>query len=144
MQAFSATKQPWNVVRFLNQSSKFVQLMPSSSKKTVVQKGGVLWTPDDKAQSFRMAPLDDVVMGGVSASTVSKSTWTGRVTDANNGGFVGIRSTPGFVWDASACRGLEWEIHLDAKSLSCATRPISTASRGRPSRDCGPERTESR
>ena len=51
-------------------------------------------------------------MGGASSSTVDNNTgtWTGTVTDANNGGFVGIRSTPfesGLSLDMSGCRGVE-------------------------------------
>ena len=51
-------------------------------------------------------------MGGASSSTVDNNTgmWTGTVTDANNGGFVGIRSTPfknGASLDMSKCEGVE-------------------------------------
>jgi hypothetical protein len=51
-------------------------------------------------------------MGGASSSTVDNDTgtWTGTVTDANNGGFVGIRSTPfqnGLSLDMSGCQGVE-------------------------------------
>lgn len=51
-------------------------------------------------------------MGGASSSSVDNNTgmWTGTVTDANNGGFVGIRSTPfqnGISLDMSGCKGVE-------------------------------------
>ena len=51
-------------------------------------------------------------MGGASSSTIDNNTglWRGEVTDANNGGFVGIRSTPfrnGVSLDMSNCKGVE-------------------------------------
>lgn len=51
-------------------------------------------------------------MGGASTSTIDNNTgmWTGTVTDANSGGFVGIRSTPfqnGLLLDMSGCKGVE-------------------------------------
>ena len=51
-------------------------------------------------------------MGGASSSVVDNNTgtWTGTVTDANNGGFVGLRSTPfagGASLDMRGCRGVE-------------------------------------
>jgi len=53
-----------------------------------------------------------VVMGGASSSTIDNNTgmWTGTVTDANSGGFVGVRSTPfknGLSLDMSGCNGVE-------------------------------------
>lgn len=49
-------------------------------------------------------------MGGVSYSTLDNASglWKGSVTDANNGGFVGIRSTPNVQLDMTQCGGLEW------------------------------------
>jgi hypothetical protein len=78
-------------------------------------------TNDSSAQTrnniFTFAPLDDVVMGGVSSSTFDgvRGIWRGTVTDANNGGFVGIRSTPLNnnninVIDLSQCKGIEWTL----------------------------------
>ena len=51
-------------------------------------------------------------MGGASSSAVDNNTgmWKGTVTDANNGGFVGIRSTPfknELSLDMSGCQGVE-------------------------------------
>lgn len=51
-------------------------------------------------------------MGGASSSTIDNNTgmWTGTVTEANNGGFVGIRSTPfenGVSLDVTNCKGVE-------------------------------------
>lgn len=115
--------QPWDVFRFVQQSSKFVPLpfaSSQSSAKEIVQPGQVLWqpAPDQKSknQLFQFAVLDDVVMGGSSSSTVDNSSglWKGMVTDANNGGFVGIRSTPNVQFDMTACRGLEWTFAASA------------------------------
>lgn len=51
-------------------------------------------------------------MGGASSSTFDNvsGTWTGQVTDANNGGFIGIRSFPACQWDMSACQGIEFKL----------------------------------
>jgi hypothetical protein len=118
-------RRPWDVFRFARQSSKFVNLpfLPSSGTSNVpqtIRPGQVLWQAvvDDSSplqkNTFTMAPLDDVVMGGASESTFDANTgvWSGVVTDANNGGFIGIRSTPAFVWDMSNCQGLEWKVKL--------------------------------
>ena len=61
-----------------------------------VSVGETLWTPSSSENFFRFSPLDDVVMGGASSSTIDNNTgiWKGTVTDANNGGFVGVRSVP--------------------------------------------------
>lgn len=68
-----------------------------------------MWTPVDTSKSFDFAPLDDVVMGGASSSTFNGATgkWIGEVTDANSGGFIGIRSTPAIDLDMSECKGIE-------------------------------------
>ncbi|KAL3822647.1 hypothetical protein ACHAXA_001800 [Cyclostephanos tholiformis] len=112
----STTRKPWDVIRFVSQSSKFVgppslPLMRKSIKRKI-GPGEVIWTPSSPRNFFRFSPLDDVVMGGASSSTVDNDTgtWTGTVTDANNGGFVGIRSTPfqnGLSLDMSGCQGVE-------------------------------------
>lgn len=51
-------------------------------------------------------------MGGVSFSTMDNDSgiWQGTVTDDNNGGFVGIRSTQplDLGWDLTKCQGLEF------------------------------------
>ena len=54
------------------------------------------WASVYNSNTFTFAPLDDVVMGGVSSSTFSSATgkWTGIVSESNSGGFIGIRSTP--------------------------------------------------
>lgn len=117
----SNERQPWNPFRFLQQSSQFVSVLPtrpaSTSKSTdrqgKIRPGTVLWKAGDSSTNdFEFAPLDDVVMGGVSSSNFDKATgkWKGKVTDANNGGFVGIRSTPFVDYDLSDCKGIEWTL----------------------------------
>ena len=110
-------RQPWEFGRFVKQSSKFVTIpfLPGpSSKSTVIAPGTILWQPSSSSSSssFSFGPLDDVVMGGASSSTFddASGTWTGQVTDANNGGFIGIRSFPACQWDMSACQGIELKL----------------------------------
>jgi hypothetical protein len=146
-------RRPWEVLRFLQQSSKFVSLpfvgRRSASREMLVAPGQVLWRAGDASNVFTMAPLgtcvrlhtansclicegilphilcpleyplsDDVVMGGASASTFDRNsgTWAGTVTDANNGGFIGIRNTPSVDWNLRDCKGLEWKVKLIAPS----------------------------
>jgi hypothetical protein len=71
----------------------------------------MLWSPSSSNNFFNFSPLDDVVMGGASSSSMDNTSgiWRGVVTDANNGGFVGIRSTPfrnGLSLDMSDCTGV--------------------------------------
>lgn len=115
----SNERRPWDLFRFVSQSSKFVS-PPSlpflgggrNGERRKIQPGETLWSPSLSQNFFSFAPLDDVVMGGASSSTVDNNMgmWTGTVTDANNGGFVGIRSTPfrnGLALDTSNCQGIE-------------------------------------
>ena len=52
-------------------------------------------------------------MGGASQSNVANGAWKGTVTDANNGGFIGIRSVPnGKTYDCTACKGLQATVRL--------------------------------
>jgi hypothetical protein len=77
-------------------------------------------------QQLIFAPLDDVVMGGASASNFDSNTgiWSGSVTDANRGGFIGLRSTPlPQRYDLSSCQGLEFQLRLVQK-VSPAIRSI--------------------
>eukprot|EP00521_Asterionellopsis_glacialis_P007435 CAMPEP_0195290200 /NCGR_PEP_ID=MMETSP0707-20130614/6162_1 /TAXON_ID=33640 /ORGANISM="Asterionellopsis glacialis, Strain CCMP134" /LENGTH=274 /DNA_ID=CAMNT_0040350295 /DNA_START=81 /DNA_END=905 /DNA_ORIENTATION=+ len=110
-------RQPWDAFRFVRQSSKFVNFPPFLGKnqnRVVVQPGDILWTPSSSSSSFGLAPLDDVVMGGASSSTFDNNTgmWKGTVTDANNGGFIGIRSTPSCEWDMKSCQGIQLKLKL--------------------------------
>mmetsp|Transcript_10867 Transcript_10867/g.16712 ORF Transcript_10867/g.16712 Transcript_10867/m.16712 type:complete len:261 (+) Transcript_10867:123-905(+) len=103
-------RRPWEIGRFALQSSKFVTLPFSRIDKKVVRPNDVLWEYDDR--NFEFGPLDDVVMGGASSSTFDNVSgrWRGTVTDANNGGFIGIRSHPAFQYDMSACKGVEIKV----------------------------------
>ena len=114
----SSEKQSWDAFRFLRQSSRFINLpfVPRSSNLTRenVRPGDILWQVESDT-AFTMSPLDDVVMGGVSSSTFDNGQWKGVVTDANNGGFVGIRSTPSFKWNMKDCKGLQWTLVQNSK-----------------------------
>jgi len=105
----AGVRKPWEFFRFVSQSSKFVSTPFSENpNERKVEPGDLLWEPNAQTE-FTFGPLDDVVMGGASSSSFDGSTgiWSGTVTDANNGGFVGIRSTPVFLWDVTRCAGLE-------------------------------------
>jgi hypothetical protein len=112
--ALSAERRPWNVFRFVQQSSRFVNPFPTTGTgaKRTLDKGQVLWKAGSMENDFTFAPLDDVVMGGASASRFDQATgkWIGEVTDANNGGFIGIRSTPFVEYDMSSCKGIQLQI----------------------------------
>jgi Complex I intermediate-associated protein 30 (CIA30) len=105
--SLSAERQVWNPFRFVDQSSKFIPLPFAERKDRTIQPGEVLWSPSSSLNEFKFAPLDDVVMGGVSSSSFDDATgmWSGTVTDANNGGFIGIRSYPYLNWNLSRCNG---------------------------------------
>ena len=127
----AVVRTPWDVLRFISQSSKFVQSpfasfsRKSTMKPTVIKPGEILWTPTSSSSSssslLRFAPLDDVVMGGASYSTIDNNTgiWCGYVTDANNGGFVGIRTTPiPLSFDMSSCSGIELRLRTTNARIS--------------------------
>jgi len=131
----SKERKPWDIFRFVSQSSKFIKppqipflASPSNTVKKRVAPGETLWTPSSSQNLFNFAPLDDVVMGGASSSTVDNNTglWRGTVTDANNGGFVGIRSTPfknGLSLNMSSCKGVELRLRLgDGKRFKFVVR----------------------
>lgn len=112
----AAERRPWNVFRFVQQSSRFVSPFPTATPKKKVEKGETLWKAGGDVGSnkneFTFAPLDDVVMGGASSSNFETATgkWTGEVTEANNGGFIGIRSTPFVEYDMSRCSGIQLKV----------------------------------
>ncbi|GKY99624.1 hypothetical protein MPSEU_000916500 [Mayamaea pseudoterrestris] len=111
--SLSTERKPWDIFRFAQQSSKFVNPPFNRIPETMVRPGDVLWRlGDDDRNKFSMAPLDDVVMGGASASTFEDGTWKGTVTDANRGGFIGLRSAPTLNLNMKACRGVEWKVKL--------------------------------
>jgi len=110
-----AKKEKWDPLRFVVQSSKFISLpklpMPGiMNSSEQIFPGDVIWRSNDSNEAkFQFAPLDDVVMGGVSSSTFQKNgVWSGTVSDSNNGGFVGIRSTPfSKSLNMKNCQGIE-------------------------------------
>jgi hypothetical protein len=102
---------PWDWKRFLSQSSKFVEL-PSLPKKSEAAR---VLSPDDSFGELQLFPLDDVVMGGASASTFDNDSrrWTGEVTALNSGGFVGIRCKSIGPLDLSATTGVVLKVRPD-------------------------------
>lgn len=103
---------PWDGLRFLKQSSKFIslpKLFGGNAATEVINPGDVIWEPDSTSSAFSWSPLDDVVMGGASESEFDVNTgiWKGTVTSANNGGFVGIRTTPSYSFNMENCKGIE-------------------------------------
>ena len=117
--AASSERVPWDVLRFVKQSSRFVEIFPrSKTVDKVVQAGDSLWKAGQLQSDFSFAPLDDVVMGGASSSSFDGATglWKGQVTDSNNGGFVGIRSAPFVNLNMSNCKGIK--IKITSKSQS--------------------------
>jgi len=116
----SSERVPWDALRFVEQSSKFISrpkipFLEKNPEPIPVLPGDVIWkaggsSSNNNGNQFLFAPLDDVVMGGASSSEFDNETgiWGGTVTAANSGGFVGIRSTPFSVapLDMSQCTGL--------------------------------------
>ena len=117
----SAERQPWNIFQFAQQSLRFVNLGQRPKARITIQPGDLLWKPGFQ-NDFTFAPLDDVVMGGASSSNFDTATgqWNGVVTDANNGGFIGIRSTPVVDWNMSNCQGIE--VTLNTRSTNTPLR----------------------
>jgi hypothetical protein len=124
----SAKREKWDLMRFLSQSSKFISMpkppLPGANRPIPIVPGELIWSSasgavngvdsssgDKPKMNFNFAPLDDVVMGGVSSSTFTNGKWSGVVSDNNSGGFVGIRSTPfAKPLDLSACQGVQLKL----------------------------------
>ena len=103
---------PWDWRRFLTQSKEFVSL-PSFA----APKAARVLRPGDSLGALDLFPLDDVVMGGASASTFDneRRRWSGEVTTRNSGGFVGVRSrTLSPPLDASRASGLSLTVRSGA------------------------------
>jgi monofunctional biosynthetic peptidoglycan transglycosylase len=71
-------------------------------------------------------PVNDVVMGGVSSSTVRASdegtaVFSGEVSLENNGGFASVRSRPR-DWELGGARGLALRVRGDGKSYKLGAR----------------------
>lgn len=115
----SPQRQPWEALRFLRQSSSFLRppnpFKGAPGNALVVKPGDVLWSAGGQGAGPKIswASLDDVVMGGASSSGFDNETgrWTGTVTSANNGGFVGVRTKPFEpALDMSKCQGIEFRL----------------------------------
>mmetsp|Transcript_15078 Transcript_15078/g.32850 ORF Transcript_15078/g.32850 Transcript_15078/m.32850 type:complete len:275 (-) Transcript_15078:295-1119(-) len=117
------TRQPWDVLRFLRQSSKFVRppnpFRTTGGNAIAVSPGDVIWSAGGSEEDggvgpkITWSPLDDVVMGGVSSSEFDNASgnWAGTVSSTNNGGFVGIRTMPfDPPLDLTACQGVEFRV----------------------------------
>ena len=65
---------------------------------------------------MQLFPLDDVVMGGASASSFDNDSrrWKGEVTSLNSGGFVGIRCKK-LRLDLSATQGVALKLKPDRR-----------------------------
>jgi hypothetical protein len=99
---------------------------PSGLGKTL-KPNEIIWSMSQDT-GVEWGPLDDVVMGGVSQSDLDIGSkfdgkWTGYLTDANNGGFVGIR-TKKFdpPLDISQCRGIVLKVRGEGQKLKCICR----------------------
>jgi monofunctional biosynthetic peptidoglycan transglycosylase len=94
-------------------------------------RSNLLYGADSQAEAstwdaFAWSAVDDVVMGGVSASTLrvtpqGTALFTGSVSLANNGGFASVRSRPTPV-DLSAYDGLELRVRGDGKRYQLRLR----------------------
>jgi len=106
-------RTPWDWKRFVSQSSKFVE-PPNPFKK---REDARVLAAGDSFGELQLFPLDDVVMGGASASTFDNDSreWSGEVTSRNSGGFVGIRSKLKVPLDVSATQGIELKLRPDGK-----------------------------
>lgn len=78
----------------------------------------ILYRFDRSADIGDWQPLDDVVMGGGSASGLVAAegcaAFAGFVSLVNSGGFASVRSRPRHV-DLSSCQGLELRVRGDRK-----------------------------
>lgn len=128
----SSNRQPWDVGRFL-QTLTYFETLPFVSwiQKTMFgsnpppppqPKAGLIFDfsrPSD-ALSQTWGALDDVVMGGVSASSfqlqADAALFTGVVSTANSGGFASVR-TRNFEppLDLSGYAGLELQVQGDGQ-----------------------------
>ena len=84
---------------------------------------------DFSSPSEAWSSIDDVVMGGVSASrmTVSEgvATFSGEVSFANNGGFASVRSER-LGLDLSAYQGVVLRVRGDGKRYSFRLRTVTS------------------
>eukprot|EP01039_Chlorochromonas_danica_P005343 gene5343-5879_t len=124
-------RKAWEVGRFLRTATFYDALLPkipffrtTTSKGLTIQPNSVLWNTKDPSQSVissKWGPLDDVVMGGVSKTSLEpgqafNGSWSGYVTSENNGGFAGLRTKPlNPALDLSACKGIQLRVTGDGQ-----------------------------
>ena len=124
--------------RFVKTLAYFNQLNPLSGimknvrknvkPSEVLKPNSVVWSSDSNIRGLEWAPLDDVVMGGASESTINVGAqfageWKGFVTTENNGGFAGIRTkliSPPL--DCSQCRGVILKVKGDGQRYKFIAR----------------------
>lgn len=86
--ALASERRPWNVLRFLQQSSKFVSIpfIGGSSKETVIRPGDILWRQGAE-NTFNMAPLGTYALDRLSEAmfvhTTSKSSCGRLITSTD-------------------------------------------------------------
>ncbi|KAJ8605874.1 hypothetical protein CTAYLR_000571 [Chrysophaeum taylorii] len=78
----AVTAAAWDIGRFARQAWFFNQPFAATPAPSGQLFPGTEW-----------GPLDDVVMGGSSSSTIQDGRWRGTVIE-KNGGFVGVRCRP--------------------------------------------------
>lgn len=137
------SRQPWEFGRFLKTASFYGALKPKlpivsdivreikkrGAKQTSFSPRDLLWSSGaNPTDDVIWGPLDDVVMGGASRSDLNPGDaftgqWSGMVTTANNGGFVGIRTKPFTIpFDVSACTGLVVRVKGDGNRYKTIIR----------------------
>eukprot|EP00467_Chlorarachnion_reptans_P005788 CAMPEP_0114507508 /NCGR_PEP_ID=MMETSP0109-20121206/12050_1 /TAXON_ID=29199 /ORGANISM="Chlorarachnion reptans, Strain CCCM449" /LENGTH=262 /DNA_ID=CAMNT_0001686271 /DNA_START=128 /DNA_END=916 /DNA_ORIENTATION=+ len=129
-------RKPWDFGRFLQTVALFTPLpSPAKFARAVLgrpqptiplRQDEDIWNVDNPL-ALVWAPLDDVVMGGVSESGFRTEeffgVFAGFVDEANKGGFTGIRTMPlGAPLDLSRCTGIQLRVRGDGKRYKCVLR----------------------
>lgn len=112
----------WSLRRFARSFFFFngprMRRAPRSAMQGAFAAGDAIWTAG--ATSMEWGALDDVVMGGVSASgwaeDGSVGVWEGVVSTERNGGFCGVRTrTLSPALDMSSCKGFRLRVRGDGQ-----------------------------
>jgi len=135
--AEGGARKPWDFPRFVKTVATFspppnpLKIMKKimgqeDDRKISLSKGQAIWTTANPL-GISWAPLDDVVMGGVSRSTFRVEADAGRfsgfIDEANNGGFTGVRTLPlDAPLDLSSCSGIQLRVKGDGKRYKCVIR----------------------
>jgi hypothetical protein len=133
----NSARQPWDLARFLKTLDFFgaiplisplKTLLGGTSPVTIQPQGQMLFDfARSEATVDLWGNLDDVVMGGVSASQLTQTEtgllFSGTVSTANSGGFASIR-TRNFVPPLSVTEatGLELRVHGDGQRYKVLIR----------------------